>query len=111
MSAALYDITVEKRTCFGWGITLTNRDGSPYNLSGASLTGEIRRDFDDSLQAVFNTQILNAASGTAVLFLTTGQTCALEEAASSYDIFLDQEDECSKKLLYGAVAIIQNKTK
>jgi hypothetical protein len=111
MSAALYDISIEKRACFSLGLTFTNTDGSPYNLSGVTLTGEIRRDFDNALQAVFNTQILNTESGTAIISLTSGQTLALDTAASSYDIFADRLDGCPDKLMYGSVTNIDNKTR
>ena len=111
MSAALYNITIEKRSCFGWGLTLTNIDGSPYSLSGATITGQIRRDFDDSLQAIFNTQITNEASGTATVFLNSGQTLSLDDCPSSYDIFIDKNDGCPIKMIYGSVDIIDNKTK
>lgn len=116
MSAALYDISIEKRACFSLGLTFTNTDGSPYNLSGVTLTGEIRRNFDNALQAVFNTQIVNAGNGAAVISLTSEQTLALDTAPSSYDIFADHSDgyyinECAEKLMYGSVYIIDNKTK
>jgi fructose-1,6-bisphosphatase len=111
MSAALYDISIEKRACFSLGLTFTNTDGSPYNLSGVALTGEIRRDFDNALQAVFNTQILNTESGTAIISLTSEQTLALDTAASSYDIFADRLDGCPDKLMYGSVTNIDNKTR
>jgi hypothetical protein len=111
MSAALYDISIEKRACFSLGLTFTNADGSAYNLSGVTLTGEIRRDFDGELQAVFNTQTLNAASGTAIISLTSGQTILLDVAPSSYDLFADRLDGCPDKLLYGSVTSIDNKTR
>lgn len=111
MSAALYDISIEKRACFSLGLTLTNTDGSPYDLSGITLTGEIRRDFDNELQAVFNTQILNAASGTVVISLTSGQTILLDAAPSSYDLFADRLDGCPDKLLFGSVITTDNKTR
>jgi hypothetical protein len=111
MSAALYDISIEKRACFSLGLTFTNTDGSPYNLSGITLTGEIRRDFDNELQAVFNTQILNTGSGTAIISLTSDQTLSLDTAASSYDIFADRLDGCPDKLMYGSITNIDNKTR
>jgi hypothetical protein len=111
MSAELYNISIEKRACFALGLTFTNTDGSPYNLSGITLTGEIRRDFDNELQAIFNTQILNAASGTAIISLTSEQTLALDNAPSSYDIFADRISDCPDKLMYGAVINIDNKTR
>jgi hypothetical protein len=111
MSASLYDISIEKRACFSLGLTFTNTDGSPYNLSGVTLTGEIRRNFDDSLQAVFNTQILSAASGTAIVSLTSAQTLLLDTAPSSYDIFADYSGDCPDKLMYGSVTTVENQTR
>ena len=111
MSAALYDISIEKRACFSLGLTFTNTDGSPYNLSGITLTGQIRRDFDNQLQAVFNTQIINAENGAAIISLTSEQTLALDITPSSYDIFADGLNGCTDKLMYGSVINIDNKTK
>jgi hypothetical protein len=111
MSAALYDISIEKRACFSLGLTFTNTDGSPYDLAGITLTGEIRRDFDNELQAVFNTQTLNSASGTAIISLTSEQTTLLDAAPCSYDLFADRLDGCPDKLLFGSVTNIDNKTK
>ena len=110
MSAALYNISIEKRACFSLGLTFTNTDGSPYNLSGVTLTGQIRSDFDVELQAVFNTQILNTGSGTAIISLTSNQTSILDVSPSSYDLFADRLDGCPDKLVYGSVTNIDNKT-
>ena len=111
MSAALYDISIEKRASWGKSLVFTNPDGTPYNLSGLTLTGQIRRDFDDALQAVFNTQIVNAASGSAVISLDCTQTSLIDEAPSSYDVFIDRVSGCSDKLLYGSVTISGSETK
>ena len=111
MSAALYDITIEKRACFSLGLTFSNSDGSVYNLSGVTLTGQIRRNFDDALQAVFATQVLNTGLGTAIITLDSATTSQLDIAASSWDLFADKSGQCSEKLLYGAVTTLDNQTK
>jgi len=111
MSAALYDITIEKRACFSLALAFTNSTGGIYNLSGVTLTGQIRRDFDDALQAVFTTQILSTGSGTAIISLDSATTANLDIAASSWDLFADKSGQCSDKLRYGSVSIINNKTK
>ena len=111
MSAYLYDIAIEKRACFSLGLTFTDSTGGIYNLSGVTLTGQIRRNFDDSLQAVFTSQILNTGLGTAIISLNSATTSNLDISTSSYDLFADKSGECSEKLLYGSVTTVDNHTK
>jgi hypothetical protein len=109
MSAAFTGITIEQRSCYNLTLTLT-KNGSVYDLSGVNLKGEIRRDFDDALQAVFKTEILNIPSGIAKISLSGSQTAAIDLSPCSWDLFADKENECPDKLLYGPVYLIKNAT-
>ncbi len=109
MSAAYTGITIEQRSCYNLTLTLT-RNGGIYNLSGVTLTGQIRRDFDDALQAVFKTEILSIPSGIAKISLSGDQTTAIDLSPCHWDLFADKENECSDKLLYGPVYLIKNIT-
>lgn len=109
MSALLYPITIEKRACFDLPLTLTDSYGSAYNLTGAILTGQIRRNFDNALQATFIYTVINSGTASVQLSLTTGQTYNMDTALSSYDIFLDSSG-CSDRILYGPVTISENYT-
>ena len=121
MSASLYNISIEKRACFSSVLTLINSGGSVYNLSGVTgniynlsgvtLTGQIRRNFDYNLQAVFTSQILNTGSGIVSITLSSNETSNLDISASSWDLFADKSGQCSEKLLYGSVTILDNRTK
>jgi hypothetical protein len=111
MSAAYTGITVEQRACFDLTLTITSGDGSPYNLTNVTLTGQIRRDFDDELQAVFTTEILNAASGTAKISLSSSQTSGIDLSPCNWDLYADKVAACPDKLLYGPVYLIKNATK
>ena len=51
-----------------------------------------------------------ATDGVATLSLTKDQTSALSTAPSSYDLFVDNADGSSEKLLKGSVTIIENET-
>jgi hypothetical protein len=110
MSAAYTGITIEQRECFNLTLTIT-KNGSIYNLSGVNLTGEIRRDFDNELQAIFKTEILSILSGIAKISLSGSQTAEIDLSPCSWDLFADKENECPDKLMYGPVYLIKNITK
>lgn len=109
MSAAYTGITIEQRACFDLTLTITS-DSGIYDLSGVTLTGQIRRDFDKELQAVFNTEIIHTGSGLARISLSGSQTEAIDLAPCSWDLFADKPNTCPDKLLYGPVYLINNVT-
>jgi hypothetical protein len=110
MSAAYTGITIERRACYDLTLTI-QQNGGIYNLSGVSLTGQIRRSFDDALQAVFNTEVLNITGGIAKISLDGTQTQNLDLAPSYWDLYADKSGECSDKLMYGPVYVVNNSTK
>jgi hypothetical protein len=110
MSAAYTGITIEQRACYDLTLTI-QQNGEIYNLSGVSLTGQIRRNFDDALQAVFKTEILNQLSGIAKISLNGTETQNIDLAPSYWDLYADKSGECSDKLMYGPVYVVNNSTK
>tara|TARA_A100001015_G_C15018480_1_gene726742 strand:+ start:724 stop:1062 length:339 start_codon:yes stop_codon:yes gene_type:complete len=111
MAAGIQNLTIEKRASFSITLTIKNADGSAFNLSGASLASQIRIDSSNNLQTDFTTGLVGAATdGVATLSLTKDQTSALSTAPSSYDLFVDNADGSSEKLLKGSVTIIENET-
>ena len=111
MAAGTQDLTIEKRASFSLTLTIKNSDGSPFNLTNANLASQIRVDGSNRLQAQFITGLAAAAtSGIATLSLTKEQTSSFSTAPSSYDLFVDNADGSSEKLLRGSVTIIENET-
>lgn len=109
MNAAYTGITIEQRACYDLTLTIQRNNGI-YNLSGVTLTGQIRRDFDDELQAVFQTEVLSIASGLARISLDGTQTQNLDLAPSYWDLYADKSGECPDKLMYGPVYIVKSAT-
>jgi hypothetical protein len=109
MSAAYTGITIEQRACYDLTLTI-QRNNSIYNLSGVTLTGQIRRDFDDALQAVLSTQIISIPSGIAKISLNAAQTLSLDLAPCYWDLYADKSGECPDKLMYGPVYVIKSAT-
>ena len=110
MSAAYTGITIEQRACYDLTLTI-QQNGGIYNLSGVTLTGQIRRSFDDALQAVLTTEIVSAVSGIAKISLDGSQTQNLDLAPSYWDLYADKSGQCSDRLLSGPVYIVKNTTK
>jgi hypothetical protein len=110
MSAAFTGITIEQRSCYDLTLTI-QQNGGIYNLSGVTLTGQIRRNFDDALQAVLTTEILSLPSGIAKISLSSAQTSNLDLAPSYWDLYADRSGKCPDKLMYGTVDIVKNTTK
>ncbi len=109
MSAAYTGITIEQRACYDLTLTIQRNNGI-YNLSGVTLTGQIRRDFDDALQAVLSTQIISIPSGIAKISLNATQTLNLDLAPCYWDLYADKSGECPDKLMYGPVYVIKSAT-
>jgi hypothetical protein len=111
MAAGTQDLTIEKRASFSITLTIKNSDGSAFNLSGATLASQIRVDSNNKLQADFTTGLVgDATGGIATLSLTKAQTSALSTSPSSYDLFVDNADGSSEKLLKGSITIVENET-
>lgn len=111
MAAGTNNITIEKRATFSTTLTIKNEDGSAFNLTGASLSSQIRKDYSNALQANFTITVVGDASQGVITFsLTKDQTAALSTAPSSYDIFVDNADGTSDKLIKGTVTIVENET-
>jgi hypothetical protein len=109
MSAAYTGITIEQRACYDLTLTIQRSNGI-YNLSGVTLTGQIRRSFDDALQAVLTTEIISIPSGIAKISLNASQTLNLDLAPSYWDLYADKSGECPDKLMYGPVYVVKSAT-
>jgi hypothetical protein len=110
MAAGTFNITIEKRASFSFETTFTQTDGSALDLTNRTLSGEIRRNFDNALEATFTIDKTNETGGIATISLTKAQTTALTDNACTYDLFADHTNGTSLKLLTGSVTIVKNIT-
>ena len=110
MAAGIFNITIEKRATFSFETTFTQADNSALDLTDRTLSGEIRRNFDNALEATFTFVKTNTAGGVVTVSLTKAQTALLTENACTYDVFADHTDGSSLKLLTGSVTIVKNIT-
>ena len=110
MAAGTFNITIEKRATFSFEATFSQANGNALDLTNRTLSGEIRRNFDNVLEATFTIVKTNATSGIATISLSKTDTTALTDNACTYDIFADHTDGTTLKLLTGSVTIVENIT-
>ena len=111
MAAGTYNITIERRASFAFSARVTNADGSAYDLSNRTLYGQIRRNWDNALQANLTIAETDALNGVVNITLTKNETAALTLDESRYDVFADNDSSGeSKKILTGSVTIVENET-
>lgn len=111
MCAGVYNIVIEKRANFVFTANLKKADGTPYDLANRTLRGQIRRVFDNVLQAEFTIIETDPANGVIEVSLSKEQTAGLIEAESYYDIFADYDiSGDADKVLVGKAEIVKNCT-
>ncbi len=110
MAAGTHNITIEKKASFSFSATFKQPNGSALNLTDRTPSAQIRRDFDNGLQATFTVVKTDATNGIATLSLTSAQTSALTEDPSHYDLFFTLSNGTVEKVLQGSVSIIKNVT-
>ena len=110
MAAGIFNITIEKRASFSFEATFKQADNTALDLTNRTLSGEIRRNFDNGLEASFQIVKTDATGGVATVSLTKSATSALTENDCTYDIFADHSVGTAVKLLTGSVTIVKNIT-
>lgn len=112
MTAADYNITIDRG--FGWSLDMTWQDpnGDPYNLTGWSATMKIRPGYADQTTATFYTLssttgeiTLGGAEGIIALALSDSQTAMIPAGNAVYDLRMTPPSGSSTKLLEGIAQV------
>lgn len=102
---ATYDITVLQNSTFRMQLTVTQSGGTPINLSGYTIDGDICGSIDGTQVATFISSIVNAASGIAELSLPPSTTSGIEAGRYSYDVSATNPGGDRYYWLKGAVTV------
>lgn len=95
-----------------FGLTLIHsEDGAPYNLTGCTLVGQIRKRYDTAVITSFAITIQDAVAGKAIMSLTPTQTDLLVGAPSFvYDVVLTKNG-VKTRIIQGAVNVDSSVTR
>jgi len=84
MSAGKYDFTIEQGATFSETLTWRDSTGTAINLTGYTITSELKRKFSDANPvATFTCTITNAAGGVFTRTLSATLSAALPIAQNS----------------------------
>lgn len=109
------NITIEQNASYGLTLNLREDDGvTPKNITGWSLTGSLKTDYDAPLPLTFFTMsVTSATSGAINAFLSAEQTWNLSGSVYYYDIIANNTNLTpleTYRLLYGRVKILRGVT-
>jgi hypothetical protein len=109
MTAAQYDITLDRAADYNLTVSVQNSAGSPVNLTGAAIYAEIR-DYNTKKEVVaFTTVGSSLSTGVIALSLTEANTKLLNtKTRYEWDLFLVRTGTVTERLLYGDLTCRQN---
>jgi hypothetical protein len=84
--ATYSDIFIDQGSTFTMTIDVPDANGLPFNLSGYTARGQIRKTYASETAVNFVTNITNPESGKVNISLTASQTRAFKPSRYVYDI-------------------------
>ena len=100
------DITINQGADYYLSLTLTGASSAPYNLTGCSVSGQIRKSHADPLLAAFVPTFTSTTGGVVAMNIPHSVTKNLPIYGSlQYDILLTRSDSSIIKLVEGSVFV------
>ena len=84
--ATYSDIYIDQGSTYSSTINVKNVDTTPFNLTGYSARGQIRRSYNSLTSTSFATNINVPTSGNVNISLTATQTRAMKPGRYVYDV-------------------------
>lgn len=112
MSAGKFNMVVEQGSTFRKQLQVKGSDGTPVNLTGYQVRGQIRIAFEDvNPTASFTCTITDAVNGIVEIVLTATLTEDLSFTKGVYDIELVAPGGAVTRLLQGNVILSKEVTR
>ena len=102
---ATYDIVVLQNATFRMQLTVTQSGGTPINLSGYTIDGDICGLTEHQEVATFMPSIVSAASGIVQLLLPPATTSGIDPGRYTYDVSATQPGGDRYYWLKGSVTV------
>mgnify|MGYP001203240904 CR=1 FL=1 len=107
--ATVNNIVIDQGTTFSLTVTLTNDDGTEKDLSGYTITSQMRKSHYTNTYTAFTTAKVDL-TGEVTISLTATQTSALKAGRYVYDIEIEDSTE-TVRILEGIVTVTPEVTK
>jgi len=109
---AYVELTVDQGTSFENTLDLLNDDGTPYNLTNCSLTGQLRKSYYSSnATANLTINVITAANGNANITMNAATTTNITAGRYLYDIKLTDANNNVTRIVEGILTITPQVTK
>ena len=109
---AIYsNLNIDQGTSFNVQVTLEGGDGGSFDLTGYSVSAQIRRTYASLTSVSFDASIENAASGIISLSLSSTTTNAMKAGRYVYDVEVVSPGGSVSRVLEGQVEIFAGVTR
>lgn len=112
--AEILDFEMLQGDTFKWDITVTDTDGSIFDLTGFNVRGMMRERYTDTNPAeTFACSVTSIPNGTVRVSLTAAETAALSKGLYYYDIEIYTSDVVPEvyKIYRGRISVLPEATK
>lgn len=105
MSAIPVNIIIDKGANFDVSFFITNKDGTPLNLSGYTGIVSLKKSYAATTSIPLTLTFLNRTLGEIVISMTPAQTALLDRRRYVYDILITSPNEYKTRVIEGIVEV------
>jgi len=105
MSAIPVNIVIDKNANFDATFYLSNKDGTPLNLTGYTGVSALKKSYAATTSIPFTLTFLNRTLGEIKISLTASQTGALDRRRYVYDILITSPNNYKTRVIEGIVEV------
>jgi hypothetical protein len=106
MAAGYSDQYLEQGSTFSSQLTLTDDYGSPYNLTGFTITGRAKKSYTTANVAfIFSTTVTDANNGIITLSLDAPTTANIPYGKYVYDVIVTSYTNIVSRVLEGQIYV------
>jgi len=109
--AIVSNLTVDQGSTFNVEVEVTDVDGNVLVLTGYSVAGQMRKNYDSSTNTAFTGQVSNANLGLITISLTATQTNALVAGRYVYDVEITSNAGVVTRVLEGQLEVTPGVTR
>lgn len=104
MAVPAVNITIEQGADFASTFTLTNSDGTPYNLTNSSASSRLKKFPESSTSYSFSTSI-TVATGKITLTMADEVTSTISPGRYYYDILVTSNSGIKTRVIEGMALV------
>ncbi len=109
---AIYsNLTVDQGSTFKATIDVTDSEGDALNLTGYTVAGQLRKNFNSSTAVDFTSSVTNVSDGTIQISLSATQTNSLKAGRYVYDVEITSSGGDVTRVIEGQLEVTPGVTR